>query len=96
MFLRAWLAESIVGHKAPSTVHSYTGMIETHIIPELGRYPIGKLDQSHVQMMLNRKAASGLSARTVAYLRAILRGALNDALRRGIIARNVAAHARAP
>ena len=96
VFLRMWLEESVRGHSAPSTVESYTGMIETHIIPELGRYRIGKLDQSHVQSMLNRKAASGLSARTVAYMRAILRAALNDAIQRGVVARNVAAHAKPP
>jgi len=95
-FLRLWLEESVVGHNAPSTVESYTSMIETHIIPEIGHYRIGKLDQSHVQGMLNRKTQSGLSARTVSYLRAILRAALNSAIQRDVVARNVAAYAKPP
>jgi integrase len=95
-FLRMWLEQSVQGHKAPRTVESYTSMIERHIIPELGRHRIGKLDQSHVQVMLNRKRGEGLSARTVAYLRAILRTALNDAMQRGILIRNVAAFAKPP
>jgi integrase len=95
-FLRMWLEESVQGHKAPRTVESYTSIVEAHIIPHIGRHRIGKLDQSHVQTMLNAKKAAGLSARTVAYIRAILRAALNDAMQRGIIARNVAAFSKAP
>lgn len=95
-FLRMWLEETVQGHKAPRTVESYTSTIQQHIIPELGRYRIGKLDQSHVQTMLNSKKASGLSARTVAYIRAILRAALNDAMQRGIVVRNVAAFSKPP
>jgi integrase len=95
-FLRLWLQESVQGHKAPRTVESYTSLIERHIIPEIGRHRLGKLDQSHVQQMLNRKRDDGLSARTVAYLRAILRAALNDAMQRGILVRNVAAFAKPP
>jgi integrase len=95
-FLRMWLEQSVQGHKAPRTVESYTSTIEQHIIPHIGRHRIGKLDQSHVQTMLNVKKASGLSARTVAYIRVILRAALNDAIQRGIIVRNVAAFSKAP
>jgi integrase len=95
-FLRMWLEQSVQGHKAPRTVESYTSIIDRHITPEIGRYRVGKLDQSHVQTMLNRKKAEGLSARTVAYIRAILRAALNDAMQRGIIVRNVAAFAKPP
>jgi integrase len=95
-FLTMWLEQSVQGHKAPRTVESYTSIIDRHIVPEIGRYRIGRLDQSHVQMMLNRKKAEGLSARTVAYIRAVLRTAFNDAMQRGIIVRNVAAFAKPP
>jgi integrase len=40
--------------------------------------------------MLNRKLASGLSARSVAYLRIVLRAALNQARKWNLVARNVA------
>ena len=40
--------------------------------------------------MLNRKLAGGLSARSVAYLRVVLRAALNQARKWNLVARNVA------
>ncbi len=43
-----------------------------------------------MQALLNRKLAEGLSPRTVAYIRAILRQALNRALKWGLVLRNVA------
>jgi integrase len=49
-----------------------------------------------VQSLLNRKRASGLSARTVSYIRAILRSALNAAMKQDIIVRNVASFTEAP
>ncbi len=95
-YLRTWLKDSLEGHRAPRTVESYTLMIENHIIPDIGRIRLGKLTQSDVQGLLNRKKASGLSSRTVGYIRAILRSALTDAAKQEIIVRNVAANTQAP
>lgn len=89
-FLRSWLETSIKETRAPRTVESYTQMVENHIIPEIGRIRIGKLAPKDVQGMMSRKKASGLSARTVNYLRAILRSALASAVKQEIVARNVA------
>ena len=46
--------------------------------------------------MLNQKRAAGLSPRRVQYLRAVLRCALNQALRWGLVSRNAAALANPP
>lgn len=43
-----------------------------------------------MQALLKRKQQAGLAPRTVAYIRAVLRQALNQALRWGLVARNVA------
>lgn len=67
-----------------------------HISPMIGRHRLDKLTRSHVQQMLNAKTNEGLSARTVQYIRAVLRVALNDAIRWDLITRNVAALAEAP
>jgi integrase len=95
-YLRSWLETSVKGNRALRTVESYTQMIESHIIPELGRIKLGKLTPKDVQGMMNRKKASGLSARTVAYLRAILRSALTSAVKQEIIVRNVASFTESP
>jgi integrase len=67
-----------------------------HIIPELGRTRLEQLTPAHVQHLLNEKTRSGLSPRSVAHIRAVLRNALNQALRWGLVTRNVAALAEPP
>jgi integrase len=48
------------------------------------------LTPQHVQALVNEKARSGLSPRTVQYIRDVLRNALNKAMRWGLVIRNVA------
>jgi integrase len=66
------------------------------LTPALGRLPLAKLTPQHVQKFMNEKLAAGLSARTVQYLRAVLRRALSQALRWNLVARNVATLVDAP
>jgi integrase len=49
-----------------------------------------KLTPQQVQAWLNRKMSTGLAPRTVSYMRSILRQALEQACRWGLVARNVA------
>lgn len=51
---------------------------------------MAKLSPSDIQPFLNDKLAEGLSPRTVRYLHAVLRRALGQALKRGLVPRNVA------
>lgn len=95
-FMEIWLKETIEGHRAARTSESYRSLVTQHISPQIGHIRLGKLTQSDVQGMLDRKAASGLSARTVDYIRAVLRSALTDAMRRGMLDRNVAQYAQPP
>jgi integrase len=89
-FLDRWLADVVAPAVRPKTHHSYAQLVRLHLKPGLGHHQLGKLAPEHVQVFLNERHASGLSPRTVQYLRAILRRALNQALRWGAIARNVA------
>ena len=59
-------------------------------MPGLGRIALAKLTPADVQSFLNRKSQSGLSARRVQMLRAVLRRALWTAERWGYVSRNVA------
>lgn len=56
----------------------------------MGHHQLGKLEPQVVQAFLNYKLSSGLSPRTVQFLRAILRRALGQALKWGLVTRNVA------
>lgn len=89
-FLERWLAESVKGKREPKTYASYAQLIRLHLSPELGRIVLAKLSPQDVQDFINRKQAAGLSPRTVQYLHAVLRAALNRALKWGLVPRNVA------
>ena len=95
-FLAVWLESSVRPRVGPKTYVSYEQLVRLHTAPSLGRHSLRKLEPQHVQSWLNEKLSSGLSPRTVQYLRATLRNALNHAIRWGLVARNVAALADAP
>jgi integrase len=90
-FLDRWLADTLPGTVALSTLESYRDNVRLHIRPVLGRLRLTRLAPADVQGLLTRKLDEGLSPRTVLYLRAILRRALGQAERWGLVARNVAA-----
>ncbi|MFN2452555.1 MAG: tyrosine recombinase XerC, partial [Candidatus Dormibacteria bacterium] len=95
-FLAEWLESTVKNRVRPATYTSYRGLIGRHIEPELGKVRLNKLTPGMVQGLLNRKLEAGLSPRGVDYMRAVLRAALNHALRWGLVSRNVAALAQSP
>lgn len=95
-YLTEWLAESVKPRVRPSTYRSYEMLVRQHLVPDLGRQPLAKLTAAQVQALLNRKLAAGLSPRSVHHVRAVLRRALNQAVRWGLVARNVATLVDAP
>ncbi len=88
-YLERWL-ESVKPSLRPSTHKSYCDIARCHLIPALGHIPLAKLGPQHIQQMLAAKRQTGLSPRRVQYIRAVLRRALGQALRWGLVARNVA------
>lgn len=94
-FLDAWL-----DHHRPKlkekTAHSYEYLIDDHIIPRLGHLRLTGLTPLHVEQMQEAMLTKGLSPRTTAYCRAILRRALQQAVRWGLVARNVAQDVEPP
>jgi integrase len=74
----------------------YCHLTTKHLIPNLDRVPLEKLSPEHVQALLRAKTDEGLAPRTVHHLRALLRIALNRAMRWGLVVRNVAALADSP
>lgn len=95
-FLSHWLQDYAKVKVRPKTYTSYEQLIRVHITSDLGRIPLAKLSPQQVQAFLNRKAEAGLSARTVQYLHALLRAALNRAVKWGLVPRNVATLADPP
>ena len=95
-YLPAWLEDTARPNVRATTHKSYESYVRLRLIPELGKIALTKLTPQHVQAMLRKQQAAGLSPRSVQYIRGILRKALNDALRMGLVARNVAMLTTAP
>jgi len=89
-FLQQWLAESVRPRTRPRTYTSYASAVRLHLEPGLGHVSLARLSPQQVQHFLNERSATGLSPRTVAIQRAVLRQALGQAERWGLVTRNVA------
>lgn len=96
VFLDTWLEEVVKSANKPRTYRSYQDMVRLHISPVIGHHELAKLTPAHVQAMLNALLVKRLSPRSVAYARAVLRRALNVAMRWYGLARNVAALVEPP
>lgn len=96
-WLDKWLTSYKKGQLKPSTYESYEMLINVHIKPALGKVPLAKLQAHMLQSFYNEKLAKGrvdgkggLSTRMVRYLHAIIRQALQQAVKEGLLSRNVA------
>jgi integrase len=77
-------------------VDSYADTVRLHITPSLGRKVLRRLTVSDVDQLLAWKRSAGYSATTVRIIRAVLRRALRQAEREGLVSRNAAALSSAP
>jgi integrase len=89
-YLERWLTDAVRPSVRPATYDRYADIVRLHLIPALGAIRLTKLAPGQVQAMLNGKVAGGLAPRTAGHLRAVLRRALNVAIRHGLLQRNVA------
>lgn len=89
-YLDQWLAESVKPRVRPWTFKGYEVLVRIHIKPVLGKVPLQKLTPQHVQRLMNRMIAGGASPKTASYALGTLRTALNEAMRWGLVSRNVA------
>lgn len=94
-YLAEWL-EAARPALRPSTFESYSTITSLHLAPTIGRIPLVKLTVSDVERLLRAKTAAGLSPRRVAMVRAVLRRALNRAIKTRMVPLNVAALADGP
>jgi integrase len=95
-WLTAWLADKQESTRY-QTFRRYSSLVE-HLKAGLGNRPLPELTVADVERFLAAKQHGDppLSARSVGHLRAVLRAALNDAVRHGHVASNAAQLARPP
>jgi hypothetical protein len=89
-YLRVWLASS-EARVRPRTLEHYRWLVESHLIPSVGRRQLEKLTATDVEALMAAKLKAGMSPRSCHHLRSLLRNALNKAVRDGLVVRNVAA-----
>lgn len=89
-FLQDWLENSVRPSVRALTHEQYCQHTKLYLGPLLGHIQLAKLAPQHVRAFLKQKLADGLSPRTVQLSLVILRKALGQAVKDGLIARNVA------
>jgi integrase len=90
-FLDRWLRDVVKPNLRPATYVGYEVLVRVHIKPVLGKVRLTKLSPQQVQALMTQMRASGISERTIQYMRAVLRRALNQAMKWDLVARNAAA-----
>jgi integrase len=88
-YLATWL-ESVKPAVRPRTWKRYAELMNQHVVPTLGKISLAKVSAQQVQRMYGAKLEQGLSSTTVHHLHAVLHRALAQAVRVGLVARNVA------
>lgn len=91
-YLRRWL-DDVRPHLAPSTWRKHESICRVHLIPALGHQRLSDVSVNDVRALLRSSPVDAQSAR---HHRATLRRALADAVREGLLTRNVAALAEPP
>ncbi len=110
-YLEEWVQNKIKPNRANATFRQYQWLIETHIIPHIGKKKVEELRRVDVQKLIALKAnqnslprsksgktieRSVLSRNTLRLIRAVLHSAYNDAIIDGLVSMNPASHVELP
>jgi integrase len=95
-YLREWLDQVVVQRVRPNTLAGYRYHVDRYLVPGLGRRRVARLSGRDVRIYLEELRHRGVGARTVQYVHATLRAALEDAVREELLERNVAKLVRVP
>lgn len=95
-----WLTYWVENIAAPSvkanTAAGYRVAVNTHLNPGIGAHRLEKLTPEHIEKMTRRMQERGSKPATAHQAFRTLRTALNEAMRRGHLARNPASLAKSP
>ena len=94
-FLAHWL-ESTKPSLRPRTLQRYEELVRLHAIPTVGRVSLARLTPQHLQQAYADRLEHGLSSTSVRHLHALLHNAIDQAMRWGLVARDVADLVTAP
>lgn len=95
-FLNEWLTQIVAQRVRPNTLKAYRFYADRYLIPDLGRQKLGKLTARQVRLYLETLKQREIGVRTIRYVHATLRAALEDAMREELLEKNVAKLVRPP
>jgi integrase len=95
-YLEDWVEGPLRESVSEKTRDDYAWICRKHLIPEIGRMKLKKLTAEHLDGLYARKSREGLSPRTIGYIHATIRVALQRAVKKRLIPFNVARDADPP
>ena len=88
-YLKSWLLDYCSPNLSPRTQELYSYICEKHVLPTLGNIPLVDLRPQHLQRLYAEKVSAGLSNRTVQLIHVTLHKALKNAVKSGLLVRNI-------
>jgi integrase len=88
-YLERWLGDVVAVRNRPRTLEAYGTIVRLHLVPALGTIRLQKLAPEDVAGVVASLIASGRTTNTARHVYAVLSKALRDALRQGLVQRNV-------
>ncbi|WP_163512423.1 tyrosine-type recombinase/integrase [Fodinicola acaciae] len=95
-WLTHWVETIAATHVRENTLAGYRVAVNIHLIPGIGAHRLAKLEPEHLEKLYARMMRNGSAAGTAHQAHRTIRTALNEAMRRGHVTRNVATLAKAP
>jgi integrase len=94
--LERWLAHLEDLGRSPSTLYGYRRYVNRELVPVIGSLRLSKLTAGHLDRLYSALRRRGLAPATIRQIHAVIRAALHQAVRWGLVSRNVASLASAP
>ncbi len=91
-----WVENIVPGTVADNTLSGYRVAVRVHLVPGVGAHRIDRLEPEHLERLYRKMMRNGSRAATAHQAHRTVRTALNEAVRRGYIARNPATLAKPP
>lgn len=95
-YLREWLAQIVSVRVRGNTLAGYKYHVDRYLVPDLGKKRLARLTARELRVYFESLGKRGVGARTVQYVHATLRAALEDAVREELLPKNVAKLVRVP
>lgn len=89
-YLERWLEQVYKPSVKVSSYNQYRSVVRRHLVPGLGHVPLQKLTPEKVQAFYAQKLEEGKSPKLIQLIHAVLRQALENAVKWNLVSRNVA------